>query len=133
MCGFPQLLLTPRRMPIENSQTIVKTKAGRPNHAKLHAEGRLPVAISKDGSPFDPNPAPKVLIQGHSVSRGYARGPDGIWRVGLDPQSYHDMVELSAKRKELSKDWDFLPQLHDEEIASYNKWLADKEKKVKKD
>lgn len=120
-------------MPIENSQTVVKTKAGRPNHAKLHAEGRLPKPVQKDASSFDPNPNPKVEIQGKLVSRGYAKEADGVWRVGLSPESYHEMVQLSAKRKAINKDWDFLPELYEAEIESYTKWLADQEKKGKKD
>lgn len=118
-------------MPIENSQTNVKTKAGRPNHAKLAEEGRLPKPIAKNGTVFDPNPNPKVEIQGKQVSRGYAREADGIWRVGLSPESYHEMVQLSEKRKTMGKDWDFLPELYEAEIESYNRWKADQEKKVK--
>lgn len=111
-------------MPIENSKTSVRTKAGMPNYKKLNDEGRLPKPVAKNGSPFDPNPTPTENIQGTTVSRGYAREADGIWRVGLSPESYHQMVELSNKKKEQGKDWDFLPELYDAEREDYAKWLA---------
>lgn len=118
-------------MPIENVSTNMKTKAGRPNHAKLAEQGRLPKPVAKNGTVFDPNPAPKVEIQGKPVSRGYAKEADGIWRVGYSAAEHHEQVLLSQSRKSSGKDWDFLPELYDEELADYTKYVEAQEKKTK--
>lgn len=79
------------------------------------------------------------VYSGHATS-------GGVWRSGFEqptmdlgfqggnlkascPQElYHLMAKASADRKTLGKNWDFLPELTEDEMRSYFQWRVDTSK-----
>lgn len=98
---------------------------GRPDMLELEQQNRIQHSQTRG---FDSEPNPTVILKnGESVNMGHVLGPSGM-RKGLTPEKYHAMVELSLKRRSMGKEWDFLPQLTDDESAVYQKWLAGQKK-----
>lgn len=98
---------------------------GRPDMQELEQQNRVQHSKTRG---FDAEPNPSTTLPGGEVMNfGHVLDASGM-RKGLTPEKYHALVEKSAKRRALGKDWDFLPQLEDYEAEIYKKWLAEQKK-----